>query len=246
MSGPDIFSYELVEALSRPGCPLCRVMESSEVRDMTTFVREGWQDARASLRFVTAGGFCCSHAWLFHRIAAESQAGASIAHLYGRLLAQDLDAVRKLSGRLLRPSRLSRRGRNDLVSALERSAPCPACVAREDGVRRSASFLVDALDSPKVKRLFETCDGLCHPHFTLVFEDALAKSREIALFLLRDWQERLSQAAHDLAEYDRKRDYRFAAERTPADQASWGEAIRRYVGEAPALAAVKGSDHGGR
>jgi hypothetical protein len=246
MSGVDIFSYELVEALSRPGCPVCRVMESSEVRDMTNFVREGWQDARASLRFVTAGGFCRSHAWLFHGVAAEAHTGVAIAHLYGRLLAQDLDVAQKISGRLLRPSRLCRSRRRELASALQRRMACPACVAAEDGVRRSATFLVNALDSPKVRRLFETSDGLCHRHFTLVFEDAVAKSRETALFLLRDWQRRLGQVAHDLAEYDRKRDYRYAAERTPADQESWREVIRRYVGETPALVAAKGSEHGGR
>ena len=37
---PDIFSYEIVEALRSRGCPLCRVLAIEDVRWVETFRRE--------------------------------------------------------------------------------------------------------------------------------------------------------------------------------------------------------------
>jgi len=236
MARVDIFSYELIEAMQQEGCIMCRVLEVAELRDMATFVREGWQDAGASRRFLLGGGFCRHHAWLFHWIAKQARTGVSIAHLYGRLLEEDLAACDEMEQRLAHGA-----GRN-LTAKLHRSVPCLACAQMEGSLERSQTFLLEALTFPRVAALFEKSGGLCRRHFVPTFEEAVSGNKDVAEFLLRDWRSRLRRVAHDLAEYDRKRDYRYAAERTPADQRSWAEAIRRYVGERQADADVDGPE----
>jgi hypothetical protein len=236
MAGVDLFSYELVEAMQHQGCIMCRVVEVAELRYMATFVREGWQDPGASRRFLLGGGFCRHHAWLFHQIAKNARTGVSIAHLYGRLLEEDLAVSDEMERRLARgPMR-------NLTAKLHRSVPCLACVQMEGSLQRSQTFLVEALTTSRVAALFEKSDGLCWRHFVPTFEEAISTNKDVAELLLRDWRHRLRRVAHDLAEYDRKRDYRYAAERTPADQRSWAEAIRRYVGEPQTVDSSDGSE----
>jgi len=62
-------------------------------------------------------------------------------------------------------------------------------------------------------------------------EHALGTDEEIARLLLDDWRERLAHVREQLAEFDRKRDYRYAAEPKGEEQGSWTEVIRRYLGE---------------
>ena len=78
---------------------------------------------------------------------------------------------------------------------------------------------------------YQSSDGLCFGHFLRALEHALGTDEEIARLLLDDWRERLAHVREQLAEFDRKRDYRYAAEPKGEEQGSWTEVIRRYVGE---------------
>ncbi len=87
---PDIFGYDILEALRRSGCSLCRVEAIDDRRWMDSFWREGKQDPGTRRRFYAAGGFCRHHAWLLHRLVAAEAAGAAIADVYGSLAERDI------------------------------------------------------------------------------------------------------------------------------------------------------------
>jgi hypothetical protein len=235
MLGLDIFAYETVEAMSEPGCPMCRVMQLEDIRDMASFVREGWQDSRTARRFLLGGGFCGHHAWLFHALSAEARSGVAIAHLYGIILDQDLEAGEQAA------AWASGGRRSGVVAKLRRRSGCLACERAKQAVSGHALFLVDALDSPKVRSRYTSSDGPCYTHFTYLLEEALTRKTDVALFILDDWRRRLRDLSHNLANYNLKRDYRYAAQRTAAEQESWTEVIRRYAGEPPVSGRSRGS-----
>jgi hypothetical protein len=83
-----------------------------------------------------------------------------------------------------------------------------------------------------VRPLYESSEGLCFGHLARAVEHALDSDEEdIARLLLDDCRERLVRVRDQLAEFDRKRDHRYAAEPKGEEQRSWTEVIRRYVGE---------------
>jgi hypothetical protein len=220
---PDIFSYDLVRALGLDGCALCRALDADDNRWMGSFWREGKQDRQARRRFFEAGGFCREHAWLLHRLVAKEGSGAAIADLYGQLAVYDL--------RLLENIRASLERRRQRTPALRRRRRCPACAYRVEALERKAHFLVEALSEEQVREASLRSEGLCFPHFVRTVEDALATGERLtACFLLDEWRERLAELHSELSEFDRKRDYRYASEPKGAEQRSWTEVIRRYVG----------------
>ncbi len=192
---PDIFDYDIVEALRRSGCPLCRVEAIDDQRWMGSFWREGKQDPGARRRFYAAGGFCRYHAWLLHRLVAAEAAGAAIADVYGSLAERDIAWLDELRANL-------DRGKRRRPRPLGRRAHCPACVALVAGATRKVHFFVELLAEPEARPHYQSSEGLCFGHF-----------------------------AEQLAEFDRKRDYRYATESKGEEQDSWTEVIRRYVGE---------------
>jgi hypothetical protein len=222
---PDIFSYELVEALGLPGCALCRALAADDRRWVESFWREGRQDADARRRFFEAGGFCRRHAWLLHEISAAAGSGAAIADLYGQLAAHDLGWLERAGTSLVR----RRRRRPPL---LRRRRRCAACQAQVGALERKAHFLVAALGEEEIRDAYRRSEGLCFAHLGRVVDQALANGdTETAIMLLGDWRRRLEDVRSQLAAYDRKRDYRYADEPRGAEQRSWTDVIRRYVGE---------------
>lgn len=220
---PDIFGYDIVEALGRSGCPLCRVEAIEDRRWMDSFWREGRKDPRMRRRFFDAGGFCRHHAWLLHRSVAAKDKGAAIADVYGWLAESDLAWLHDLRGGLGRGRRLRRR--------LERTEACPACVALEEAGERNVHFFIEALSEAHVRARYASSDGLCFTHLTAAVNRALHANEDLARFLLDDWRARLAELRIELAELERKRDYRYALESKGDEEHSWTEVIRRYVGE---------------
>jgi hypothetical protein len=214
---PDFFAYELAEAFRLAGCPLCRVVTADEERWMESFWREGKSGRDARLAFYAAGGFCRRHAWLLHRSVAG--AGAAIADVYGALADRDLEWFDKVLSRRRREVRLGRR------------SPCPACLAADDAVGRKAYFLAGLLRTGEARALYRASDGLCFRHLARTLEETAAEDDETAAFLLEDWRDRLARVRAQLAEFDRKRDVRYADEPKGPEQDAWTDVIRRYVGE---------------
>ena len=220
---PDIFSYETVEALRLSGCALCRALAIEDQRWVDTFAREGRRDPGTRRRFLKAGGFCRHHAWLLHRSVAGKDKGTAIADVYGWLAENDLDRLDEFRRGLGRTRRRQR--------SLERSTPCPACVFLAEATGRKVEFFVEVLPEARVRREYASSEGLCFTHLVAVVERALEVDEEAAGFLLDDWRTRLAHVRMQLAEFDRKRDYRYAAEPKGDEQSAWTEVIRRYVGE---------------
>jgi hypothetical protein len=221
----DLFAFEVAEALELAGCPLCRVIAEAERVWIDSFRREGKSSPEARRAFYRSGGFCHRHAWLLHELVTANESGASIAEVYGALAERDAAWLDELS------QQLGRRSRRRAVT-LERGARCPACGALDDIRERKAAFLVEALGHERTYNAYGRSDGLCFAHLAVAIEQAQAVDLGIARFLVSDWRRRLEEVGEQLAEFDRKRDARYAGEPRGMEQQSWTDVIRMYAGEA--------------
>jgi hypothetical protein len=220
---PDIFGYEIVEAMLQRGCPLCRALAIDDLRWLDTFRREGRNDPGTRAQFFAAGGFCRHHAWLFHRLVASAPSTVAITDVYGWLAAQDLDHLEAVERNLARGRRR--------VAALKRSEPCPACLALDAAMERKAEFFVGVVSEPEVRGTYERSDGLCLVHLSAVFDRARKSDAESARFFLADWRRRLEHVRGQLADLERRRDYRYKDEPEGEEQHAWTAIIAQYVGE---------------
>lgn len=218
----DLFAFDLEDGLAAGECPVCFALARHMHRWLDAFWREGRQVPAARKRFYAGGGFCRRHAWQFHALVGAGGSGAAIADLYGRLAEQDVAALEELLA--------GRRGRRGSpAAALEPRAPCQACAEEEEALPRKAEFLLELIGTSVGRARYTRSAGVCHPHLLAVVEEAGGRE-ELARFLLEDRRRRLVELRHRLADYDRKRDHRFAAERTESDERSWTDVIGFYVG----------------
>ena len=208
---PNAANEHMAKALERRGCAICSALVDDEARWMEAYWREAMFDDLARARFFDAGGFCRRHAWVLHRQAKAEGYGAAVSFLYGNLARLDSAVLAKGKARLLR-----------------RKARCRACIVMDEAAGRKAAFLGQVLEEEPLRERYAAGDGLCYEHLTLAAEKA---GKPVAAFLLADWRARLDVLRAGLAEYDRKRDYRFAEETKGDEQHSWTDVIRRYVGE---------------
>ena len=146
--------------------------------------------------------------------------------MYEGLLRSDLARLERLASQL--PDRSG--GRRSRQTLLGRQG-CPACERAESRLADKARAFVAALREQSVQVAYESSDGLCVQHLDLVGAEALQGDSQVAAFLIGDLKRRLELLKTRLDEYERKRDYRFAATRTAADSAAWTDVVRSYVGE---------------
>jgi len=193
---------------------------------MDAFIHERGQAAEALSVFCERGGFCRSHAWLFHRRAALALTGVPVAQAYEALVRKDIEHLERLAlelplSRKLRRVRRTFLGRRD----------CPACERREARLDTKSVAFVAALGESAVRDAYRESDGLCVQHLDVVGAEALACDSGVAGFLIQDLRRRLEMLEERLAEYDRARDYRYLGERTGAEADAWTDVVRSYVGD---------------
>lgn len=220
----DLFTFDLEDGLAAGNCPLCFALDRHLRRWLDEFWREGRQSAPARKRFYAGGGFCPAHAWLFRELVAAGGSGAAIADVYGRLAEQDVASLDEaLTGR-------RRRGGGSLADVLRRGAGCSACGEAAAALPRKAEFLLGLLETSPGRERYARSAGVCHAHLLALLDEA-GRREDLGRFLLEDWRHRLADVRRRLAEYDRKRDHRYAAERTEDDERAWTDVIRRYAGD---------------
>lgn len=219
----DLFGFDLADGLASGECPICHAMQRHTLRWLDSFWREGRHAPEARRRFYAAGGFCRGHAWLLHDLVDGS--GAAIADVYGRLAEQDLSRLDELlHGRRTR--------RRSPAASLQRRVRCSVCAEELEALPRKAEFFIELVATGAGRARYERSSGLCYEHLRSVLD--IAGDRTAATdYLLEDWRRRLEEVSRRLADYDRKRDHRYAAERREDEHQCLADIIRRYVGPRP-------------
>jgi hypothetical protein len=211
-------AYPVIAGLSQSGCAFCRHVADVEGQAAWSLLYEGKSvpEMRADVR--TAGGFCARHNTLILAIAHRDDLTAGLASLYESLLRADIAQ--------LQDWRQRRRGQ---PHPLRRDQACVLCRSSAASQERMASFLasrfaVDAAAMPA----YQQSDGFCVRHVMMTTTSA---PRATADQLIADLTIRMDTIAGRLAEYQRKRDYRFQSEPRGDEQWATRDAARLYTGD---------------
>jgi hypothetical protein len=224
---PDLTNFEIARALSQPGCPLCRVLADEEERAMQRFWRDGRFVPAVRLAFFASGGFCPRHAWLLHYQVMRAGRGGALTDLYDSLAARDLGRI----DRVLDGSRRRRPSLSEALQSLARRARCRACEELEQTTARKAQFACRLLREQGMLAAYQASEGFCFRHLGEVLAAATEADPPLAELLVDDWRNRLAILRPQLAEFERKRDYRHAHEPRGDEQRAPTDAVRRYAGE---------------
>lgn len=226
---PDLSNFEIARALGQPGCPLCRVLAADEERTMQRFWRDGRFVPAVRLAFFAGRGFCPRHSWLLHEQVIRAGRGGALTDLYDSLSAQDLERIEDVLDRGGR----RRRRLADATDEFARRSGCRACEELEQATARRAHVACHLLREEPMVAAYRTSDGFCFRHLGDVLNADANADPTLAPMLLDDWRERLTVLRAQLAEFERKRDYRHAHEPRGKEQRAPTDAVRRYAGEPP-------------
>lgn len=196
------------QGLARGVCPLCRVAYKMDGEYMWAFFDEYSQSDSTLDRLRKARGFCAAHAERLRRLEVDGlRSNLGVSNVY-------LDTFQGLAEQLraLRPG-----------SSADEPEKCPACEYRDEEVERNAGYLLAEIraNSSSRRRLLAS-NGLCFPHFELVWGQAEQADQELLLELQRRV---VTELVDDLAENIRKQGHEFEDGPSEQESNSWQRAI---------------------
>jgi len=211
MTKKDWLYSDLLEACTKPGCPLCRVSLAfvRSYLDGTMYERVNDSGVRAALR--AARGYCNAHAWMLTEGLGVALGVAIIQRdvLHTILEATDVAPL----------GRGVRQYAQDILRRLRPTAECPVCVHRRTMEDIAIQTLLKYLDDARLAAALDEASGLCLPHFSRALE--LVEDSEQLQRLLRFQRRALERLGDELSELIRKRDYRFKDEGFGEEGDSW-------------------------
>jgi len=229
--------YDVRDALTLPGCPLCRLRAGFTEQYLDRLIYENVNDPGLRRKIRQARGFCKEHAWGLARRGAAL--GVSIimhdvlkevlrAMDEGRFQALPTLSLTRVQEAL--DSKEPRSATTKFVSKLNPQATCPVCVrAREMEEAYYSAFLDNLLGEEGLLALYSASDGLCLPHFRQVLKrvDREATFRELVSAQRAIW----TKLDEQLSEAIRKSDYRFSSEPLGEEGKAWLRALAVIAGE---------------
>lgn len=219
--------YDLREAMSQPGCPVCRLVERDTGRYLDNLLWENVNDPGLRQEVRRARGFCREHTRML-----VSRPGASLGLA---IIARDVwGEIQHATETVRLPAPRARRTRTADIAAglLARLAPqgeCPACTyARAMEGLYLDVLLERLLGEDGLLAAYQASEGLCLPHF----RQALARVRDGAVYTtLVSAQRAIGQRRlAELNEFIRKNDYRFRDEPWGRERDAWLRALTALVG----------------
>jgi len=228
--------FDVFEACSETGCPLCRLNQRASERYVDSVLYEMVNDPIVRAEFAAACGYCNRHAWLMPEGHGRSLGIALMQRTALLAVLQVMDGIDyQVPGHLLRrifsgnANAASSLATHDLVAALEPQTGCPACQHEADMERIALAALLDHLNDADMTRAFEKSSGLCLPHFRRAL--ALIQDEKVFIRLIEIQRSHLERLRDELSEFIRKNDYRYIAEGFGMEGDSWLRAIGIVSGE---------------
>jgi hypothetical protein len=195
--------FDLVEAMGEEGCPICILTRRASMGYLSAILKEGVNDPPLRRKLRDSLGFCNRHAWHL-RDMGDSLATA--------ILYKDL--VDELA--------------RTIEEGTEHPGECPACIsaagAEEDYIISFCDYLKDSEFWDK----YDASSGLCHAHLIDVLK-AVRDEKGRALVMEKELG-KLVKLSEQLAEYIRKKDYRFADQGYGDERDSWLRAVEKVSG----------------
>lgn len=189
-----------MEALEKPGCPLCRLACEASRRWLQSLFHEQVNDVATRQRLRRAGAFCSRHT--ADALGIGDPLGSSI--LYADLV------------------------RNALERFPQDWAPaCPLCEQEARKSQAMMELLLQHLHEPDLNSAYEASDGLCLAHLQHALRDRRHPNAELLMAMER---KRMEMLAEQCAGFVAKSDYRYRGDLTTAEASAWRRAARKLGG----------------
>jgi len=217
----DKLYADTVEACQEPGCPMCHLMFGVMHSYMDSVMNEYVIDIPARAEMRDARGYCKRHAWYLPE-GRGRVLGIAIIH-------DDIvkNVIRAIDAK--NPKHGARRRAQDLLKRASASAECPACIYERKMEEVTTRAMLKYLHDDDFMDTLRASSGLCLNHFY----QALNLVRDKIAFqrLVEIERATLAELQGELAEFIRKRDYRFSHEGFGKEGDSWLRAVAHVSGE---------------
>jgi len=234
----------LVDAMKKPGCPVCRIFRQASERALESFLWENVNEPDVRQGILDSYGFCPAHTRVM--VAREMSTsslplGTNIIYEHlGRVVAGELKALRpgsaagtvsKIRGEargLLVKAGLTKKGGGPLHSRGE----CPACAAGNNGALNALHVLCEELPKQaEVQSVYLESDGLCLPHLREAIERHAGSFPKAIQLMIDDTVKRLEAQSKDMKEYIRKANWAYRDEKlTEAEDTAWRKTLTFFTG----------------
>lgn len=221
--------FELVEAQSQAGCPICRLVHRATDRYVDSLLYEAVLDPAVRAKLKGSRGFCALHVAMLGRKPGRA---LGVALIYRDILGALIDGTSQGRYRrgLLGRSPGKTRGGTMTAVRLGSEQPCPACAIGLEAERTSIELLLAHLQDDELFEAYSEGEGLCLMHFVRALEaveDQMTFRRLVQPQLVR-----YRAMLDDLDEFIRKRDHRFRKEEYGGEGDVWLRAMNAVVGGA--------------
>ena len=227
--------FELRDAFSEEGCPVCKLLLKWTRRYLDSLFHEYVNDPGVRQQLRASHGFCNWHAWM---AATIDNSPSGIAIIYEHLLKDQVEGLQSLMDSIGPRSWWARlkakwpRGedRSPMLAKRQHKAACPACERMDLFFERNLidTLLAHITDSEFADG-FRGSFGLCLPH---LYQAIARRQDHPNIPLLLDLQlKKLATVRGELHEYIRKLDYRFMAEPRGDEKTAWRRVIELFVGK---------------
>ncbi len=241
----------LIEAMRKPGCPVCRIYRQASERALESFLWENVNEPDVRQGILDAYGFCPAHTRVMvarELFTSSLPLGTNIIYEHlGRVVAGELKTLRPgtPAGAISRLGRQARAWLKRLglvrtpAGALHPRGVCPACASGENGALNSLHVLCEelqrrgALDDNEVRRVYLSSDGLCLAHLRTIVDLYAGGFPKALELLLDDAAQRLEQQSKHMKEYIRKSNWSYRDEKvTEEEDTAWRKTLGFFTGYA--------------
>jgi hypothetical protein len=234
----------LLEALKKPGCPVCRLFRQGSERALESFLWENVNEPDVRQGILNSYGFCPPHTRVMvarEVFTSSVPLGTNIIYEHlGRVVAGELKALKPgsamgaVSGwtadlrRLLHKLGLSK----SAAGPLQLRGLCPACEAGNNAANNSLHVLCDELQkNGDVSAAYTDSSGLCFTHLRSAIELHAARFPKSVNLLIDDAVVRLESQSKHMKEYIRKNNWSYRDEKVTEDEDfAWRRTLTFFTG----------------
>lgn len=235
----------LIEAMGKPGCPICRIYRQASERALESFLWENVNEPDVRQGILDSYGFCPTHT----RVMVAREVLTSSIPLGTNIIYEHLVRVvaQELSG--LKPGSLSVRV-SDIRAKLKRlvgslagvksagigplypRGSCPACVAGDHAAQNSLHVLCEEIQKDgDVLAAYRRSDGVCFLHLREAIEvHSVGFPRSVSV-LIDDAVDRLENQSRGMKEFIRKNNWTYRDEKLTEDEdTAWRKTLAFFTG----------------
>jgi Family of unknown function (DUF6062) len=238
----------VLDALVKPGCAVCRIMEEASASYLDTLFYEQVTDVEVRRKLRRARGLCNWHSCWASKMTSAALGISIIARDLieeecTRLAALEPQSFWRRLAELIQ-ARLPCRAPPAYLRAWRARAICPACHVAVEHERHALETVLNFIDEAQFARHYEGSTGLCLPHTARAAE--LAPSHPKLGYFSAIQRGKYTRLTAELEEFCRKHDYRFTHEAWGAEADAWQRALEILSGKLGVFGSAIDRQHSAR